>query len=199
MATLLIIDDHRLYLDGLEMALSKAVAHCLVLKASNAQEAAEAIEQYSPIDLILLDLHLPEQSGLALWQTLKKRFGTLPVAVLTASNDLNDVRHCHQQGGLGFINKSLSTQALVQAIESILSGQLYYPSGIPSDKNTLKLTPRQQDVLQLLAEGLPNKAICNRLDMSEATVKTHLRTLFILLDVNTRTQCVAVAQKRALL
>ena len=76
----------------------------------------------------------------------------------------------------------------------MLNGQLFFPYSLPN-LPSIHLTPRQQEVLRLLAEGLPNKTICKKLEMSEATVKTHLRTLFSILDVNTRTQCVSVANK----
>lgn len=193
MANLLIIDDHQIYLDGLEFTLSQNLTDVTVLKAKDQNEATHILSD-STIDLILLDLNLAESNGLEAWQQLKQDFGALPVAILSASDRVQDIHEAQQRGALGFINKSEDNQKLIGAIQQILDGNLYFPKSLPKD-NSIKLTPRQKDVLSLLAEGLPNKIICKRLEMSEATVKSHLRTLFTLFDVNTRTQCVSVANK----
>jgi len=193
MANLLIIDDHQIYLDGLEFTLSQNLADVTVLKAKDQNEATHILSN-STIDLILLDLNLAESNGLEAWQQLKQEFGALPVAILSASDRVQDIHDAQQRGALGFINKSEDNQQLIRAIQQILDGNLYFPRSLPKD-NSIKLTPRQKDVLSLLAEGLPNKLICKKLEMSEATVKSHLRTLFTLFDVNTRTQCVSVANK----
>lgn len=198
MPRLLIIDDHQIYLDGLELILVRQMAGAQVFKAGNAPHAIEVIQQQPDMDLILLDLNWQEQSGLEIWSQLTAQFGPLPLAVLSASDRPADILACQRKGALGYINKSVDNEQLIQAITSLLSGEPYFPYPLPLASD-LKLTPRQNDVLALLAEGLPNKAICQQLNMSEATVKTHLRTLYSLLDVNTRTQCVTVAKKYALI
>lgn len=198
MAKILILDDHQIYLDGLELTLTQNLPDLYVFKSQNLDAAIDVLRKDPNIDLILLDLDLSDSSGLEAWEQLKLSFGPLPVAVLSASDRIPDIRQAKDAGALGFINKALDNHQLIQAIQHILEGRLYFPQGI-SDTPDIRLTPRQKDVLSLLAEGLPNKTICKQLDMSEATVKTHLRTLFTLFNVNTRTQCVSVATKLQLI
>lgn len=194
MTTILIIDDHQIYLDGLEMVISQSLQQTVILQAHDSQSALEMVMKQPCIDLILLDLDLQTQNGLQIWDHLKKAVGTLPVAILSASTRLPDIQRSKQSGALGFINKAIDNNSLIAAIQTILDGEFYFPYNLTS-LPTFQLTPRQTQVLALLAEGLPNKSICRTLDMSEATVKTHLRTIFSLLDVTSRTQCVSVANK----
>lgn len=194
MANILIVDDHQIYLDGLEMIIQQHLPQSTIYKAHDCDSARDVIREHSDIDLILLDLNLQQQDGLEIWNTLKEEFGPLPVAMLSASCKIQDIKKSKHLGALGFINKAIDNSALVLAIKSILNGQLHFPYTL-SNSPRIHLTPRQKEVLLLLAEGLPNKTICRKLAMSEATVKTHLRALFSLLEVNTRTQCVSVANK----
>lgn len=198
MANILIVDDHQIYLDGLEMIIQKNLRDTVIHKAHDHDSAQKMIAHHNNIDLILMDLNLHNQNGLELWQQLTSEFGPLPVAMLSASEKPQDIKKCKDKGALGFINKAADNDQLIKAITEILSGDLFFPYQLPTETN-IQLTPRQQEVLALLAEGLPNKTICRQLEMSEATVKTHLRTLFSLLDVNTRTQCVNVAIKHELI
>lgn len=198
MANILIVDDHQIYLDGLEMIIQKNLSDSKIYKACDHSSAKSVILQHNNIDLILMDLNLHNQNGLEIWQQLKSEFGPLPLAMLSASEKQQDIKKCKDNGALGFINKAADNNELVSAITQILSGDLFFPYQLPI-KASIQLTPRQHEVLTLLAEGLPNKTICRQLEMSEATVKTHLRTLFSLLDVNTRTQCVNVAIKHELI
>lgn len=197
MANLLIIDDHQIYLDGLEFTLRQNLKKITVLKAKDFAESSVHLTN-STIDLVLLDLNLADSKGLEVWQQLKQQHGPIPVVILSASDRIQDIQEAQQKGALGFINKSEDNLQLIQAIQSVLDGNLYFPKSMPSEPS-IRLTPRQMDVLKLLAEGLPNKLICKKLEMSEATVKSHLRTLFTLFNVNTRTQCVSVASKMQLI
>ena len=194
MANILIVDDHQIYLDGLEMIIQQHLPQTTIYKAHDCDSAREVIREHSAIDLILLDLNLQQQDGLEIWNTLKEEFGPLPVAMLSASCKLQDIKKSKHLGALGFINKAIDNNSLIAAIQTMLDGEFYFPYNLTS-LPTFQLTPRQTQVLALLAEGLPNKSICRTLDMSEATVKTHLRTIFSLLDVTSRTQCVSVANK----
>ena len=194
MANILIVDDHQIYLDGLEMIIHQQHPDVDIHKAHDLESARLVITKNPDLDLILLDLNLQQQDGLDIWRELKSEFGPLPVAILSASCKVQDIKKSKLNGALGFINKAIANSALVTAIYDMLNGQLYFPYSL-TNSSDIHLTPRQQEVLHLLAEGLPNKTICRKLEMSEATVKTHLRALFSLLNVNTRTQCVNVANK----
>ena len=198
MAIILIVDDHQIYLDGLEMIINQYLPSSTIIKAHDQLSADIALRKHPAIDLLLLDLNLQNQNGLDTWKALTECHGALPVAILSASSKDQDIKTCKDAGALGFINKSISNDSLITAIKHLLDGQLHFPYNL-EDIPTIQLTPRQKQVLNLLAEGLPNKTICKNLKMSEATVKTHLRALFTIFNVNTRTQCVNVANKYQLI
>lgn len=189
----LLIDDHQIYLDGLEMMLNQALPSISVSKSDNVNDAESKILENEDFDLILLDLKLNDQDGFDL--CAMESFKNKPIAILSATECPQDILKAKTLGILGFLSKGASNKTLIKNIELLLEGECIFPVlGLKS-----KLTPRQYDVLQLLAEGYPNKLICKKLTLTEATVKTHLRTLFSLLNVNTRTQCVNVARQQHLI
>lgn len=187
---ILIIDDHQIYLDGLEMLLDQAIINAEIYKASTLEQAKSTINKMNYIDLILLDLNMNGGSGFDLCRL--DLFEQQPVAILSASENYQDIQKAKNLGLMGFLNKASDNQVLINQVMGLLSGEKVFPV---SSSPKLFLTPRQNDVLRLLAEGYPNKVICKQLNLSEATVKTHLRALFNILDVHTRTQCVNVARE----
>jgi DNA-binding NarL/FixJ family response regulator len=190
---ILIIDDHPIYLDGLEMLLSMSLETAKIHKASNLDDVTKLLKSDIQIDLILLDLHLNQMNGFELCQL--ELFNDQAVAILSASENVQDIQQAKTIGLLGYLNKGCDNQKLIDDVRMLLNGECVFPNIQPS----VMLTPRQQDVLNLLAQGYPNKTICNQLKLSEATVKTHLRALFSILDVHTRTQCVSVARDKNLI
>ena len=187
---ILIIDDHPIYLDGLDMLLSRALGLAVIHKACNVEDAQALLSSDIQFDLILLDIQLEQASGLELCQL--DIFKHQAIAILSASENQQDIQQAKNLGLLGFLNKACDSQKLINDIQSLLNGECIFPNIAPS----ITLTPRQQDVLNLLAQGYPNKTICNKLQLSEATIKTHLRALFNILDVHTRTQCVNVPRDK---
>ncbi|MEO1829592.1 MAG: response regulator transcription factor [Pseudomonas sp.] len=200
---LLLIDDHQIYLDGLSLTLSSL---CEGVQLDHAHNAAEALLQVSehPYDLILLDLQLPDSSGLALLQKLRAADAMAPIAILTASNSPSDLDAALQLGAAGFISKTADGATLLQAVTQLLYGAQVVisdenrPLDRQSSAREVGITPRQLEILDLLAEGLPNKLICQRLSLSEDTVKTHLKALFSSLESHNRTECVNHARKLGL-
>ena len=200
---LLLIDDHQIYLDGLSLTLGSL---CEGVKLDHAHNAAQAIQQVQSniYDLILLDLQLPDSSGLALLQRLNAIDAMVPVAILTASNSPSDLDAALQLGAAGFISKTADGKTLIEAVTQLLFGAQVVigdesrPLDRQSSARDVGITPRQLEILDLLAEGLPNKVICQRLCLSEDTVKTHLKALFSSLDCHNRTECVSNARKLGL-
>ena len=189
---LLLVDDHQIFLDGLSLALAPLCAD-LQIRTAESAAAAEICLQHHSFDLILLDLRLPDMPGLELLQRWQQQGRMTPVAVLSASDSNLDAQAALAAGALGFISKSANSDALRQAVTRVLLGETL-PAPQASDKP--QLTPRQLEILQLLAEGLPNKSISRQLGVSEDTVKTHLKSLFQELAVHTRTACVSAARQR---
>lgn len=198
----LIVEDHPLFLEGLTLALQKMPTQVYLQSVGDTQAAKNALSQSSDFDLILLDLHLPDGQGLSLLRYLQLKKIFVPVAIISASEEQSDVAAAMAAGASGFISKANNSAAIVSSVENILAGEQCLPTfydDSPEAQYALKtqynLTPRQLEVLGLLAEGLPNKRICQRLELTEHTVKSHLKTLFQLLDVHNRTECVQKATK----
>lgn len=201
---LLLIDDHQIYLDGLTLTLQNL---CQGITLDHARTASEALEQVArhAYDLVLLDLHLPDGSGLDLLGKLHQCDSLTPIAILTASNNPSDKDTALERGAAGFISKTADGPTLVTAALRLLFGEqvLIADEAQLRDRRDLArelgITPRQLEILGLLAEGLPNKVICQRLSLSEDTVKTHLKAVFSALGCNNRTQCVNTARKHGLI
>ncbi len=187
---LLLVDDHRIFLDGLSLALAPLCPNLQIHTAQNAAEAERCLRQRD-VDLILLDLRLPDLPGLELLQRWQQQGRMTPVAILSASDSNLDAQAAMAAGALGFIPKSADGDGLRQAVTRVLLGET-----LPVAGTKPPLTPRQQEILLLLADGLPNKAISRHLGLSEDTVKTHLKALFQELEVHTRTACVSAARQR---
>lgn len=190
--SLLLVDDHHLFLDGLALALGPLCPNLHIHTAHNAAEA-EACLGLHAVDLILLDLRLPDLPGLELLQRWQQQARLTPVAILSASDSRQDVQAALAAGALGFIPKSANGDDLRLAVTRVLLGETL---PVPAQNPTAALTPRQREILLLLANGLPNKAISRKIGLSEDTVKTHLRALFQILDAHTRTACVSAARQR---
>ncbi|HBT59033.1 MAG: DNA-binding response regulator [Pseudomonadales bacterium] len=200
---LLLIDDHQIYLDGLSLTLGSLCEGVKLDHARNAAEALQLVREY-PYDLILLDLQLPDSSGLSLMQKLRAADAMVPIAILSASNSPSDLEAALQLGAAGFISKTTDGKTLLDAVTQLLYGAqvVIGDTALKIDRQTsareVGITPRQLEILDLLAEGLPNKVICQRLSLSEDTVKTHLKALFSSLDCHNRTECVTQARKLGL-
>ncbi len=199
---ILIVEDHPLFLEGLTLTLQKMPTETYLCSVGSFSEAKIILSQSPDFDLILLDLHLPDGQGLSLLRHLHIKKIFIPVAIISASEEISDVTSAMAAGASGFISKANNSASIVSAVEKVLAGEeclpdffISSPQTDLSQEETLSLTPRQLEVLVLLAEGLPNKRICQKLNLTEHTVKTHLKTLFQLLNVHTRTECVQKAIK----
>ncbi|NVK37420.1 MAG: response regulator transcription factor [Gammaproteobacteria bacterium] len=191
---ILIVDDHQIYLDGLEMLIQQHLAAVEIFKASDIEHVKNLVQEHGFFDLILLDLQLVGETGFDVCQM--PELSQQPIAILSASEQPKDLAQAKALGLLGYINKACDNQVLLNTIEQLLEGDRVYPE---HTKSVFNLTPRQLDVLRLLSEGYPNKVICRELNLSEATVKTHLRALYNILDVHTRLQCVNTAREHNLI
>ena len=185
---LLVVEDHPIFFEGLSFILNQLAPLVEIECVSNIVNAKDTLLANSDYDLILLDLGLPDQGGLSLVPFIMSQHIFIPVSILSASENTNDVDVSMACGASGFISKSSGSKEILKAINNILAGDTYLPDFYtPQEK--LSLTPRQKEVLLLLAEGLPNKKICQKLNLSDHTVKSHLKSLFNLFDVHNRTEC----------
>lgn len=192
----LIVDDHPFFLFGLTAILEQEKLVDDVVCVASVADAVEDLRQHPETSLVLLDLTLQGEAGLSLFAELENLGVPVPVVVISSREDETSVRAAKSAGAVGFLPKSADRGSLIRMVRQVSSGQLYYPSLQMPAHAPETLTPRQLEVLVLLAEGLPNKRICQALNLTEHTVKTHLKAIFALLDAHNRTEC--VAQARAL-
>jgi DNA-binding NarL/FixJ family response regulator len=205
---LLIIDDHPVVREGLAALLQQDGSDIIILEAHDAAEGLALAEQHLDLDVVLLDLALPGMGGFPAISELGRRRPGLPVVVLSSSEDPRDVWSALRLGARGYVAKSTSRRTLLDALQFVLKGHVYVPpfavlaGSAVSDREdsrapeaAARLTERQLDVLRLLAEGVSNKEIAQRLDLAEKTVKVHVTGIFRALDVVNRTQAATVARE----
>ena len=208
---ILVVDDHRLFADGVSWLIVQHYPAGTVLQARDAAEAHALFNAGETVDLILLDLNLPGVNGLTLLRQLQERGVWSPVLVVSASESRHDARLALEHGAMGYLPKSTSGQGLQEAIEAVRRGDIHLPDGwarLLTPKPAAghgggglpaTLTTRQLEVLHLAAQGCANKVIADQLQLAENTVKGHLREIFRLLRVNNRTSCINEAARLGLL
>ena len=203
---ILIVDDHPLILHALEQVLRQSDRRLEVLGASDRTQTLTLLARHPDCALVLLDLTLPGARGLDLLAELRRDRPLLPIVVLSATHDSATVSAAIAAGARGFIAKTASPLALLDAIETILSGGRHVTTdvrsaprvinGVPVD--ILGLTQRQSDVLRLLLQGKPNKLICRDLRLSEGTVKVHVSAILRALNVHSRSQAIVELARRGI-
>lgn len=195
-ATLLIVDDHPLYLAGLRVTLRHRFR---VLSAASLQEALASLTANPEVDLILVDLHLPDASGVDAVLALGQRFPQVARVAMSGLATAGLPESSRQAGASGFIHKSLDADALADALDGILAGSVYFPAAQAQAPGPHLLSPREQEVLRMVATGQTNKEIARALAITERTVKAHVRAAFDALGAHTRTEAVRLAQACGLL
>lgn len=198
---ILVVDDHSIFRAGVTALFEHAGRGAVVEQAAGVADALLRLAAVDDFDLVLLDLNLPEGDGVAaIEQFLRVRRG-VKIVMLSASEDLKDVRRALAAGAVGYVPKSANAQTLLSAIEIVAAGDVFVPSVILSRGHASGdlLTARQIDVLKLVARGLPNRTIAAELGLSEKTVKVHVTAIFKALDVVNRTQAAAAGQQAGLI
>jgi DNA-binding NarL/FixJ family response regulator len=186
----LLVDDHALFAQALAGLIRQEELALSVVTVGTLEAAAEQLVHGTGVDLVLLDLALNGEAGLSLLPRLAGLRNTPPVVIISSSEDESTVRAVRTAGAAGFLAKSAGRAALVRMMQSVRRGQGYFPGGMAPLVSETPLTPRQLEVLTLLAQGFPNKRICQSLGLTEHTVKTHLKAIFTQLGVHNRTECV---------
>jgi DNA-binding NarL/FixJ family response regulator len=197
MDRIVVADDHPLFRAALRSAVDKAAPGAEVVECASLAEAKAAMVA-GPVDLLLLDLKLSDSEGMAGLAAVRAEQPTVPVAVVSASEDAPVVRHALGLGAAGFIPKSSSLPQMVEAIAAILAGDSWAPDVPEADDDlagrVASLTPSQLRILEGLKAGRLNKQIAFDLGVSEATIKAHLTSVFRKLGVHNRTQAVILAK-----
>lgn len=194
MKTLVLVDDHVMFREGMSLLLRQRLPELRVLEAGSLHLALRLLErQRQPVDLVMLDLELRDSRGLATLDRLRGDWPRLPVLVVSGSLDESLAGEALRRGASGFLSKSVGSDRLIETLRRTL---LVDAGEAP--ERAEPLSDRQQEVLGLLLEGKSNKLICRELDLSEATVKSHLQAIFRKLEVSSRTQAVLAAVRLGL-
>jgi DNA-binding NarL/FixJ family response regulator len=200
----LIIDDHPLYRDALTQLLKTILADTCVKAASSAEEGLRIAETLRDLQLVLLDFGLPGMSGTEAVATVLRKFPSVVVIAVSASEDRRDAAAALRAGAKQFISKAVTTEVMAAAIRRVLAGDCSGPEWLtPAGAEPIEanggslLTPRQLEILAQL--HLSNKEIGLRLGLAEVTVKMHVSSIFRALSVANRTQATQAARKLLLL
>ncbi len=205
---ILIIDDHQLFIDGVRHVLEKLDEDAVVTEANRAEQTIEILESGKSFDLILIDLVMPDMSGLSVIQRFHEQGVWLPLVVMSGDDNVRNVKSALEMGALGFIPKTFSSQQMLAALRRIFSGDIFVPQYIAIQLNALKvrrvpkagnLTNRQRQVLELMSQGYSNRQIATSLFITEHTVKAHVSALFIELNATNRTDCVHIARTQGMI
>lgn len=205
-----VIDDHRLFLAGFTLLLEQFDKPFVVTPFGEPVSLLRSLDDGLIFDLIICDLVMPSMNGLAFAQALRDQ-SSVPLMILSGINTYPPISEMKQLGVSGFVHKSADDAVLLAAIQTILAGKTSFPDAgeagaeapdsnfgdvvEPYEVESVPvLTPRQIEVLQLISNGASNAEISASLGISANTVKSHLRQIFDLLQVNKRTACVRAAQ-----
>jgi DNA-binding NarL/FixJ family response regulator len=199
---ILIADDHGLFREGLRHVLANLDPSADVFEAFDFESTLAATDQIQDIDIVLLDLNLPGADGFSILRELGKRYPALPVVIVSASDSHADIQQALNEGALGFIPKSSTSDIMLNALRLVIAGGIYVPPSYLNYQHlteeapqTLSLTTRQLEVLSMIVEGKANKLIANDLGLAESTVKMHVSAIFKCLGVTNRTQAALSAEK----
>jgi len=202
----MLTDDHNLLREGIKQLLEFDGSIIVVDEASDGEECLSKIVKAKP-DVLLLDINMPKKNGIEVLEEIKKKKINVKVLILTVHNEIEYLVKAVDIGVDGYILKDAETSELKKAIQIVMSGENYIqPSLIPALNNKLvtrdvdkdkidSLTKRELEVLILVANGMFNKEIATKLDISERTVKNHISNIFKKIEVNDRTQAAVFAIK----
>lgn len=206
-----LIDDNANHLRGIKELINLESSYDVVGTTTSANLGINLIKKYNP-DIVLMDINMPEKDGLQTIQTINKLNLSTKIIALSGYDDSDLIYRAMKLGAKGYVLKTMASVKLIDAIEEVASGKIYLPSVLATrffeyfqttakeeakaaeGENLLaSLTMRENEVLELLTEGINYKSIAGKLIISETTVKTHVNNIFQKLQVNDRTNAVLYA------
>ena len=193
---ILIVDDHPIVRTGLATLLKAESGFRLVGSVDGGEEALAFLGQH-PVDVVLLDLRMPKMSGLDVLPAIRKLHPAPYVLILSSFDYEEDIYRAAKAGARGYLMKDSNRAQIVEAIRAVAAGRLHFPKGIAARiqerQGRTGLSPREKDVLQMIAKGLTNKEIAHVLAISQFTVRNHINHLLEKLQATDRTEAVSVA------
>jgi len=207
-----LIDDHALFRLGLRELLERR-GIAVIAAEGDSDEGIELACRERP-DVVLLDLRMPRLSGLEVLRRLREKKCIMPVVILTTSREERDLVEALRGGAQGYLLKDMEPEDLIHALSDVVEGQVVVAreltgvlarvvrrddaSSVERDPEVADLTPREREILCLLAEGQSNKVIAKNLSISEGTVKLHVKAILRKLVVHSRVEAAVIAVERNL-
>jgi DNA-binding NarL/FixJ family response regulator len=209
----LVADDHAIFRQGLRVVLGDLAAVVEIVEAADFAEALAIAKDAQDLSLLLVDLRMPQMDGFAGLRALRRLLPRTPIMVLSASEEAADLFGALESGASGYLPKSAAANVILDALRLVLAGGVYVPRalvsgggkplaqtnhGLGEARRDSVLTPRQQEVLALIADGHSNKEIAHRIGTSEGTVKAHITAIMRALGVRNRIQLLLAAEQRGI-
>ena len=197
----LLVDDHMAIRMGLATAIGDAADMEVVADVEDGAEGVEAYRRHRP-DVVILDLRMQGMSGVETIRALRQEFGAVRVLIYSNYARGEEVYQAITAGASGFVVKEMAVDVLLEAVRTVYAGRQYIPSQVAArigERMLANLSPRETEVLALLAKGLSNKEIAARLGLVVGTVKIHVANIFSKLGVCDRTQALVTAVKRGII
>jgi len=213
--TTIIVDDHPLFREGVKTLIERTRHFTVVGEAGNGQEALAMVKALKP-DLVLMDLSLPDQSGIEVTRQIRTFLMDTRVLIVSMHSKVDLITKAFQAGATGYVVKESATEKLVQALEAVSKGEYFLDTSLSqkvvsklasasakasnsADGRYESLTPREQEVLRLLVEGLSAKEIADKLFISPKTVENHRTNIMNKLDIHSTMALVRYAAKLGLI
>ena len=210
MYKLLVVDDHPIFRQAIAGIIENEFKGSTIFQSESIQEAHQIIQEQTDFDLVLLDLNMPSTSGLSGLLELRNEYPTIPVVIISAENDKQQILQTISYGAVGFISKSSPVEQITESLTSIFAGNVCLPSDIirtvsdkPATKNNKEfeilpekmqlLTRKELIVLKYLTQGEANKYIAYEMNISETTVKSHVSSILKKLGATNRVKVVVGA------
>lgn len=207
----LVVDDHPIMVTAVSTAVSSMRLFERVDTANSFPEAQLLLQRNPVCGLAILDLHMGESDGRENLTRMREDYPDVPVLVFSGDESIANITMAFECNARGYVTKSSPMGVLRSAIQLVLAGSSYIPPEAvsvlgaptqaptaPATQESLGLTGRQEQVLRLLLQGMPNKVIASRLTMAEGTVKAHLNTVFRVMGVRTRVEAILRARELGL-
>ncbi len=199
---LLIVDDHAVVRAGFSSVLRRQVGLSVVSSVQSGEEALTFLAR-CPVDVLLLDLHMPGMSGIEILLALQRLPAPPNVIVLSSFEPDEEICRAVEAGAKGYLRKDISCTEIIEAVHTVHSGSGYFPQWIKDRISERKLqpslSPREVEILEMVAKGLTNKEIGRAIQVSHFTVRNHVRHIIAKLEVGDRTEATTVAIQQGIL